>query len=224
MHSRCFLATYRPIVLTAAGRDAADRGPVLPFIDGSCRREPDFESPYPSITATCRAGTFAPRLEIGDRVAYFTVIGRYADDTARGWRFVAVLRVIQRFESHDAAADWYTSQSIPLPRNCLVEGNPPIPFHLTNGQPPVAIRARMRPGFDPNRIVDLWDESYRKRIHRWPVFLACKATCLQLMSPPQLRRQDMVRIFGRVPGTQNPPEIERRQLVRLIEFARKRAV
>jgi hypothetical protein len=98
-----------------------------------------------------------------------------------------------------------------------------LPFHLTNGLPPLAIRARMKSGIDHGRIVELWDATYRQRIRRWPVFLACKCIYLSLVSPPQLRRRDMIRIFGRVPGTQNPPEIEPRQLVRLIRLARKRA-
>jgi hypothetical protein len=43
-----------------------------PFIDASCRREPDLESRYPSITALCREGHFAPHLHEGDVVAYMT--------------------------------------------------------------------------------------------------------------------------------------------------------
>ena len=76
MDGRCFLATFRPLIHSPGGRDAARRYGLPPFIDGSCRREPDLESPFPSITATCRAGKFAPRLVVGDRVAYLTVKGQ----------------------------------------------------------------------------------------------------------------------------------------------------
>jgi hypothetical protein len=81
---RCFLATYRPLVRSLAGRQAIQEYSLPPFIDGSCRREPDFESPFPSITATCRGGNFAPRLREGDRVAYLTVRGRYHGDRESG--------------------------------------------------------------------------------------------------------------------------------------------
>ncbi len=139
---RCFLATYRPLVRTASGRQAIQEHDLLPFIDGSCRREPDFESPFPSITATCRGRNFAPRLRIGDRVAYLTVRGRYLCDRQSGWRLVAVLRVVQRFASHTEAAAWYQRQGRPLPSNCIVEGNPPKPLELTNGDPPKEVKER----------------------------------------------------------------------------------
>src|SRR5262245_28127631 len=104
MPQRCFLATFRPLIQTSDGRYAAKSNGLAPFIDGSCRREPDFESPFPSITATCRSGKFAPRLQVADRVAYLTVKGKYFNDRQPGWRLVAVLRVIERFETHTAAA------------------------------------------------------------------------------------------------------------------------
>jgi len=45
--TRYFLATHRPLIQTLCGRQAAARKCLLPFIDGSCRREPDFESHFP---------------------------------------------------------------------------------------------------------------------------------------------------------------------------------
>ena len=92
MTDRCFLATYRPLIQSASGRAAVRKHALSPFIDGSCRREPDFESAFPSITAMCRAGNFAPRLQIGDRIAYLTVKGKYLGHHEPGWRLVAVLR------------------------------------------------------------------------------------------------------------------------------------
>ena len=41
MDGRCFLATFRPLIHSPGGRDAARRYGLPPFIDGSCRREPD---------------------------------------------------------------------------------------------------------------------------------------------------------------------------------------
>jgi hypothetical protein len=93
MSSPCYLATFRPLVQRSAGRRAVQRYGLPPFIDGSCRREPDFESRYPSISATCRAGHFAPRLTVGDRIAYLTVKGRWLNCAEPHRRLIAVLRV-----------------------------------------------------------------------------------------------------------------------------------
>jgi hypothetical protein len=52
-----YVTTYRPICATAEGRRAVDEHQLAPFIDASCRREPDFEAAYPTISALCRGGT-----------------------------------------------------------------------------------------------------------------------------------------------------------------------
>jgi hypothetical protein len=85
MAGRCFLVTYHPLVKFSGGRKAMYQHGLPPFIDGSCRREPDFESRFPSITATCRGGNFAPRLQIGDRIAYLKIKGKYPGDFECGW-------------------------------------------------------------------------------------------------------------------------------------------
>jgi hypothetical protein len=223
MVKRCFLATYHPMIHYAAGRAAVAHAHLPPFIDGSCRREPDLESPYPAITATCRAGAFAPRLQVGDEVAYLTIKGCYLEDTVPGWRFVAVLRVIRRFPSHEEAAAWYVGEGIPVPSNCFVADNPPKPLNLTHRWPPAPIRERMRAGLDDAQVVRLWDATYRGRIVRWPVLVACTPVYRDLRFPPQVRHQDVVRIFGRIPGTQNPPTIKRDQLAQLLRHVKGRA-
>jgi hypothetical protein len=216
---RCFLATYRPLIKSAGGRRAAKQRGLPPFIDGSCRREPDFEARFPSITATCRGGNFAPRLDVGDRVAYLTVKGRYMGDEEAGWRLVAVLRVMERFGSHDEAAIWYRRKGVPLPSNCLVDGNPPEPFEITNASPPAEVKTRVLAERDPRRTIRLWDATYRRRISRWPVFLACEAEFLELKAPPRLSKKDMTTIFGRIPSTLNPPRISCGELEHLIRLA-----
>jgi hypothetical protein len=215
---RCFLATFRPLVQSAGGRRAANEHGLPPFIDGSCRREPDFESRFPSITASCRAGAFAPRLRKGDRVAYISVKGRYLGEAEAGWRLVAVLKVAERFESHELASEWYDLQGCPLPSNCVVEGNPPRPFHLTNGRPPADVAKRIDGTRDPATAIRLWDATYRGRVTRWPVFLACESEFLELVSPRQLHRDQMIAVFGRIPGTLNPPEIACGQLDQLLQL------
>jgi len=61
------------------GRRAIEAFALPPFIDSSCRREPDLESRSPSISALCRRTKFAPRLYPTDRVVYITTKGRYDD-------------------------------------------------------------------------------------------------------------------------------------------------
>ncbi len=204
------------------GREAVRRYSLSPFIDGSCRREPDFESPFPSITATCRGGNFAPRLAVGYRIAYITVQGRYFGLRELHWRLVAVLRVIHRFGSHVEAASWYAKQALSLPSNCLVEGNPPKSFELTNRDPPVSVKERILSENDPVRAVRLWDAGYRSRVAKWPVFLVTEPDFLDVTSPPKLNRADFEATLGRVPGTLNPPEISCSQLDALLQIVTRR--
>jgi hypothetical protein len=219
MAGRCFLATYRPLVKSPSGRQAVRQHALRPFIDGSCRREPDFESRFPSITATCRGRNFAPRLRVGDRIAYLTVKGKYLGDPESGWRLVAVLRVIQRFPSHDEGALWYARQSEPLPSNCLVDGNPPKPFEFTNGDPPAEVKKRMAAKRDSVQAIRLWDATYRQRVARWPVFLATRAEFIELNQPPQLCEKHMLAIFNKIPGTLNPPKISCEKVEGLVRLA-----
>lgn len=218
MEGRCFLVTYRPLVQTSYGRQAVRTHAIPPFIDGSCRREPDFESSFPSITATCRGGNFAPRLRAGDRVAYLTTKGKYLRDTEPGWRLVSVLHVLHRFDSHGEAASWYGQQNEPLPSNCHVEGNPPKAFELTNGNPPAEIKKRVSAEPDFTRAIRLWDSTYHQRITRWPVFLATEAEFLNLNDPPQIHESQMREVFGYIPATLNPPKIPCERLQALVQI------
>jgi hypothetical protein len=136
-----FYNSFRPLLNTSAGRAAVHRFELAPYIDGSCRREPDFESEFPSISGLCRKDKFAPRLHVGDTTIYVTTKGGW------GRRLVAVLRVRERFESHDEAAAWYRELGLPLPSNCWVDGNPPIPYEQT--------------------VQDSSLPSVRERIQRW---------------------------------------------------------
>ena len=222
MPARCFLTTFHPLVITAAGRTAVQRYNLPPFIDGSCRREPDFESRFPSISALCRVDKFAPRLKIGDRAAYLTVCRKYPGDEMVGWRLVAILRVAHDpFADHREAAQWYAEQGCPTPSNCLVPGNPPKAFDHTHGELPDEVRRN--PRVDTDRLkTRLWDCGYWERARKQPVFLATEVEFLDLVQPPQLQKGDMVDVFGKVPGTQTPKEIDRGQLRSLLDIATKR--
>ena len=133
MSTKILLNTYWPLCSTKFGIDACQIFGLLPFVDGSCRREPDFESRFPSISALCRGRAFAPRLKVGDKVIYLTVKGNYLGEKIPHYRMVAVLEVLVKCETHTIASQWYIEQNIATPSNCLIPNNPPLPIYLTIG-------------------------------------------------------------------------------------------
>ncbi len=198
-----YLVTYRPLNINQPGRKAVRKHNLPPYIDGGCRREPDLQSAFPSISAVCRAGKFAPRLKVGDTVVYITVL----DGATDTWRMTAILEVCERFESHKDAAEWYRNQGLPLPSNCLVKGNDPQPLDHTNGQSDECEMPVKPRGCQPTGDTTLrdWDESYQERVRNYPMFLRCEALCpVDLYNPPILTREDIKRIFGKMPSTRNP--------------------
>lgn len=186
-----FLVTFRPLVNRKAGRVAAKQFGLPPFIDGSCRREPDFESKHPSISALCRGKNFAPRLGVGDTAVYLTTKSRWGGHPETHWRLVAVLSVVARFGSHEEGAEWYRSRGLPLPSNCWVKENPPIPYERTVQDSPW----------------ETWDRAYRARARRCPVFLATDPLFCELWQPPIVTVEMMEQAFGRVPNTLTPPSV-----------------
>jgi hypothetical protein len=159
---------YRPLCSTPAGRRVKSDPP---YADGSCRREPDLESKFPSITALCRGRNFAPRLHVGDRVAYVS------SAQAGTWRLTALLEVVKRFETHEEAATWYRGQGLPPPSNCMVRGTSPLPLRRTHG---VSHCGELKK----------WDEHYQQRANECGVFLACKPLWRNLQDPPMITRKD----------------------------------
>lgn len=201
-HMPDYLCSYRPLAGSAPGRKAVLGNGLPPFIDGSCRREPDFQIAMPSISALCRGRNFAPRLCPGDRVAYITVKGKYLGNWNR--RLVALMTIEQRFTSYEQAAEWYRSIGSTMPSNCIVP-DPPRPYEQTNKDPPKEVKQRIDVENNPAQAIRLWDNGYRARARNYPVFLACRADFLELWHPPVLNGEDISAIFGRCPCTQNPP-------------------
>ena len=153
-----FLNSFRPLIRYVEGQQAIRAFHLPPFVDYSCRREPDFMAQYPSISALCRVEKFAPRLHEGDIAVYITCKGSYQGIKPSHWRFVAILEIIKRFESHAEAARWYVDQGITLPKNCMVKDNPPLAIEMTA---PIT-----EFGTDLSR----WDLSYQKRARQCGVF------------------------------------------------------
>jgi len=60
-----------------------------------------------------------------------------------------------------------------------------------------------------------WDAEYRLRARKWGKFHACKTVFLDLHTPPFLTDAILKQVFGRVPGTQNPPSITQQQFAAL---------
>lgn len=203
--NRAFLASYRPICGTRAGRAAIARYDLPPFIDGSCRREPDLQLQFPAITALCRGGKFAPRLQVGDRVAYVTKRGSY-ESRERHWRLTALLQVAHRFESHRKAAEWYLEQGSRIPYNCIVQGNKPAAFGATDGSLSRLVRDATE-GRSPESIIRVWDHGYHLRAQAHPVVLVCRPIAVELCDPPVITETDWLAWHGRVPPTLNPPPI-----------------
>jgi hypothetical protein len=203
------LNSYRPLCFTAFGRNVAKTHGLKPFIDGSIRREPDFENKNPSISGLCRLNKFAPTLEIGTVVAYITVQGYYGTPELH-WRLVAILKVIKQFkcvDSHVKAREWYRKNRLPVPRNCMVPGNPGAQYELSS--------QRMDGPKNKRTGAAEWEEEYRDRALTAPAFNITEVQKLELETPPVLSLADMDRIFGRVPGTQSPPSITEEQLEQL---------
>jgi hypothetical protein len=159
---------------------------------------------------------FAPRLHEGDVIVYITVKGSYLGVKPPHWRLVSILKVIRRFESHVEAANWYKSNDLPLPANCIVPGNNPAPFEMTNGILKPDFKKRTR-GFAPTRIIRLWDAMYQERANKWGVFLVCEPAFLNLYNPSILTETDMTELFGHTPWTFNPPRISDESVVGLMK-------
>ena len=126
------LNTFWPLCKNALGKKAIASFGFPPFIDASCRREPDLESDYPSITSLCRAAIFAPGLRPNDIVIYLAAKNRWETSYAH-YRLVAILEVIQIIPSHAEAASWYRERDLPVPSNCMIPSNPPHPYEETAG-------------------------------------------------------------------------------------------
>ena len=205
---RFFLCSYWPLVKTRGGRLAAEKYALPPFINGMSRREPDFESAFPAITASSRGRNFAPRLRPGDTVIYVTTKGRWLGRKRLHWRLAAVLEVAERFQTHAAAARWYRQNGIALPSNCVVPGSPPVPVALT-----------LRHGALHD---DAWEATCQERAAACGVLLACRPRLLWLHEPPVIEQEDLLALFGTIPNTRTPPEITEAAFDHLLDLAERR--
>ncbi len=192
-----YLNTYAPLVITRAGIEAARSTGLSPFVDGSIRREPDLEHAFPSITCLCRAGKFAPRLQVGDIVVYLTKKARYGGPH-RHRRFTGVLRVCLIYDTHTDAAGWYRKRGFALPSNCMVTGNPAQAISRSH-------QGNVNRGCSASEFKCRWDAEYRERARRWGRFVICEPLWIDVgWTARRVDDADLVAVFGHVPGTRNP--------------------
>ena len=211
-----YLNSYAPLVASRAGRIASDEHGIPPFVDGSIRREPDLEHLFPSISCLCRADKFAPRLRVGDTVAYLTRKDGYGTGTSHR-RITAVLQVQAVFACHGDAATWYRDQDLPLPNNCMVPSNAHKPLDQSH-------RLHKDGGvLDDAKLSRRWNGQYRLRASRFGTFVTCHALFRDLSwDAPLVGEDDLITAFGRVPGTRNPgtvPKDEFHFLLNLLDIS-----
>lgn len=199
----CYVNQFRPLAKTPHGRTAIGQHELPPFIDASCRREPDFASQFPSITALCRRGHFAPRLQPGDVVAYMTADFSFPPGSERTRRLVAVLRVQKSWHAHVHAAEWYLQQHLDLPSNCMVPENNPMPLDMTD---------RYRPN------LKLWDKHYRQTANQFGVFHACEKVFCELHDPPRLTNEQLVHWFDTIPNSRELPPFPPQDFAKMIRW------
>ena len=209
------LVTYGPLCIGKLGLEAIEKYNILPFVDSSCRREPDLENPYPSITALCRKNKLAPQLRPQDLVVYLTKPGKIKASEKyllRGeYKLTAILEVQEIFSTHQMAAEWYKSKGVALPSNCMVEDNPPNQFDRTVGSFNSAKEMKQFESFDEEKkirrgeaIIRAWDRGYQQRADEYNNFVITKPLFLDIYNPLSISRELLIKWFGKVPGTQTP--------------------
>lgn len=209
---RCFLPTYAPLVWSRHGREAAEQFEIEPFVDGSIRREPDLEHDFPAITCLCRTDKFAPRLRVGDIVGYLTKQARYEEAAFKHHRLTAVLRVMDRCDSHKEAANWYRARGLPLPNNCMIEGNPPKPL----------AQSHMHHKFGEltgDTLLRCWDKSYWLRSEQFGIVVICEVMFRDLSwDSPYVDDELVWQAFGRSLGTRNPGALPPAKFMKLLDL------
>jgi hypothetical protein len=212
------LNSFRPLCSNQLGIIAINNYHFPPFIDGSCRREPDFQNTFPSITSLCRKSRFAPHLKKDDIIVYMTVRGKFPP-FKKGHHLVAILQVNKVFKNHKDGFKWYSKKKLPIPSNCLVQNNLPYMFDQTIGNLNSKKLEKRYLLFSPQKQLIYgrarlknWDNNYWKISTQWPCFIKTTSIYLNYCDPPQITRNDFNRIFGKIPNTQTPKKISKKQL------------
>ncbi len=149
-----FLNSYYPISHNKFGRKAAIEHNIHPLEDGSIRREPDLGHPNPAISGLCRPRAMNDiGLSKGDIVIYKT----------NGTHILsAILRVIEMFEEHQTASNWFVKHNLPIPSNNITVESLSIRLsharYFKNYQHRIGQRER-----SDQRLTERWDSDYQDR-------------------------------------------------------------
>jgi hypothetical protein len=171
---RIYLTSFSPLCSTDKGLKAISKYDFPSYIDGSCRREPDFQNKYPAITGLCRP-EFAKKLEEGYIVIYST------NKRGVGKRMiVAVLEVINMKSNHEAAASWYKEKGVDLPNNLMVDGTTYYPLDQTHELG----KWGDEDSWGLNGVdIEGWNQQYIDRAKAEPKVAICRPLFLQLSNP-----------------------------------------
>lgn len=198
-----FLNSFTPLAVNKIGRASATNYNLQLYIDGSCRREPDFENSKPAITQLCRPKKLVTRLSDRDLIIYISKLGRYGTKQAH-WKFISILEVIAIVPDHNSALTFYTKNKIPVSQNIICNSTSPLPLEYTHG-----INENNKKETDAIKVIKRWNAGYIYRAKQYPEVAITQVwnDVLHLDNPPIINHQMMKSIFGRIPGTQNPPKL-----------------
>lgn len=200
-----YLSSFYPLCSTKAGRQSIKNYKLPPFIDGSCRREPDFENKYPAITGLCRPG-FAEKLKKADIVVYRTNKGGVGSR-----KVVAILKVKEIFKTHREAANWYIKRNRKIPNNLMVKET--VPFDLDKTH---QLFGWGKWASDAHSLAE-WDNFYKERakFKDNEKVAQCEVFYKELKTPVELTEKDWKGISKRALCTQNPPILTEREWLKL---------
>lgn len=155
------MVTYEPMIFKKrkGNKIVKNNVDILPYLDASFRAEPSLNVEYQGISSLCRGEKLAPKLKKGDKVVYIAKKNKY-DQDFKHWRLVAILEVIEIKSCHYAASKWYEENNYTLPKNCIVDGNPPLTLDKTTVKDQSTIDERER--------------GYNCRAKKYPQFNICK--------------------------------------------------
>ncbi|MCY1604509.1 hypothetical protein [Staphylococcus pettenkoferi] len=201
------MVTYEPMIFKKRGIKVVDNNKDIPeFLDASIRTEPSLNVEYPGVSSLCRGSKLAPKLKEGDKMVYLTKKNMYGQDF-KHWRLVAIIEVIKVMKTHEDAAKWYKNYNYELPKNCVVDGNPPLSASKTT--------------IAKSKIHET-ERGYKFRARKYKQFNICKKVHVNLKEPPIIDESKMKEIFGtKNPGTQSFKKVsddEYKSLVKLMEL------
>ena len=192
--SRIYLNSFYPLCNNKFGLKAIKKYGFSQYIDGSCRREPDFENEFPCITGLCRP-SFSDKLNKNDLIVYVT------NKKGIGSRkIIAVLEVIKIFENHSEAANWYVHKNKTIPNNLIVNETKPLDLDKTHRLHGINEKSE-------NKIISKWDKLYQDRSKKNSKVVQCKILYIELNLPKMLDQSK----FTRKLVEQNPPILNDRE-------------